>query len=139
MQSLLPRIPTPLGWLLILIGVSAFAGGIGLVSAPDGSNMGYDTTWLEGSPFNDFLVPGLILLVAVGGINFLAGIAVLRRWRFAAEAAFSGGAIVVGWITIQVFIINQVSFLHIIYWTVGAVVMLAAIAARRDDRLRHTG
>ena len=134
MRPALLRIPRPLGWLLILVGLSAFAGGVGLLTATDGSNMGWDVDMLDGSPFNDFLVPGLVLFLAVGGTSLAAGIAVLQGWKLAAEAAFAAGAIVFGWITIQVLIINEVNFLHWIYWTVGAVEMAAALALWRVRR-----
>jgi len=46
---------------LILLGVGALAGGIALVDGPDGSIMHFDPALLAGSPFSDYLVPGLIL------------------------------------------------------------------------------
>ena len=112
--------------LEILTGLSAFAGGVAFIAAPDGSILGMSTDALEGSPFNDFLVPGLVLFFGVGGSMLLGGIAVLRGWDLAYPASFAAGAIVIGWITIQVFIINEVNFLHYVYWTVGAVTMLLA-------------
>src|SRR6185437_686003 len=55
---------------LILLGVGAIAGGAALVAAPDGSVMHFDPTILGGSPFRDFLVPGLILggLFGIGSL-----------------------------------------------------------------------
>jgi hypothetical protein len=74
-----------------------------------------DLAWLESSPFNDFLIPGLVLFFAVRGNAFYAGIAILRRWRFPYEAAFIAGAMVFGWMSIQVLIINSANALHYIY------------------------
>lgn len=47
--------------LLVWLGLGALAGGAALVAAPDGSVMHMPLSWLAGSPFPDFFVPGLIL------------------------------------------------------------------------------
>ena len=46
---------------LVLLGLGALAGGVALVMQPDGSVMHFEVAILAGSPFADFLVPGLIL------------------------------------------------------------------------------
>jgi hypothetical protein len=60
----------PLGvWVLIilhlLIGIGALISGTLLFVAPDGRLM-MPLDVLKGSPFNDFLIPGIILFVFVG-------------------------------------------------------------------------
>ena len=55
------RLQVTLAIVMFLIALSAFAGCIGLLAATDGSNLGFDLEMLEGSPFNDYLVPALIL------------------------------------------------------------------------------
>jgi hypothetical protein len=120
------RLAIALAVLQVLTALSAFAGGVGWIAAPDGDIMGMSTDRLEGSPFNDFLVPGLVLFFGVGGSMLLGGLMVWRRWKWAYEVSFAAGSIMVGWITIQVLIINEVNVLHIVYWTVGLATMLAA-------------
>ena len=58
---------------LVLLGLRA--GGLALVSAPDGSVMQMDVALLAGSPFADYTVPGLIL----GGL-FGSGRSSSRAW-----------------------------------------------------------
>jgi hypothetical protein len=130
------QIAVALAVLQVATAVSAFAGGLSLAIAPDGDIMGMSTDILEGSPFNDFLVPGLVLLFGVGGSMLLGGIAVWRSWRWGYAMAFAAGAVMVGWITVQVFIINEVNILHYVYWTAGTVTMLLALALWRHDRAR---
>ena len=57
------RLLLGLGCLQIFIGIGAVAGGFGLVSAPDGSALGLPLELLEHSPFRDYFIPGLVLLV----------------------------------------------------------------------------
>ena len=62
---------------MILWGVAAIGGSVGILGAPDGSAMSWDTEWLAGTPFSDWLVPGLLLL-GVGLVSLAAG-ALLAR------------------------------------------------------------
>jgi len=52
--------------------------------------VGVPTEWLEGSPFADYFVPCLILLVVVGNSFAVAAIAVFARLRAARFAVFMG-------------------------------------------------
>lgn len=56
--------------------VMALGGGYGLASAPDGSALQFETSWLAGTPFRDYLAPGLLLtgsgLAGVGSAVLLA-------------------------------------------------------------------
>jgi hypothetical protein len=64
--------------LLALQALGAIAGGIGLVEEPV-ENIGMPLSMLEGSPFSDYLVPGLILLVVVGLPPLVAAVGI--AWR----------------------------------------------------------
>src|SRR5690554_4630226 len=47
--------------LLLLLAVNALAGGAALVAEPSGRLLGMPVSLLAGSPFEDYLVPGVIL------------------------------------------------------------------------------
>lgn len=57
--------------------VMALGGGYGLASAPDGAALHFDTAWLSGTPFRDYLGPGLIL--AGSGVAGVASSALVVR------------------------------------------------------------
>jgi hypothetical protein len=113
---------------LVVLGVGALAGGAFLVARPDGSGMGFQTTILAGSPFPDFLVPGLIL----GGLFGIGSIAVaVGGLRGAAVAPFLAFAIGCGqmiWILVQLAIIRELSFLHPTMFGIGLIIATAAMA-----------
>ena len=96
--------------------------------------------WLDGSPFHDFLIPGLILGIAIGG-GYLAGTAlVLGGHHLAGWAAATLGLELIGWIVIEVAIIGPVSLLQPICAAWGVVVMLLGLRlARLDDAQRAAG
>jgi hypothetical protein len=52
--------------LLALLAINAFYGGISLILAPDGSLLGMQPGWLEKSPFSNYLIPGILLIVFMG-------------------------------------------------------------------------
>jgi hypothetical protein len=56
--------------------VGAVCGGAALVARPDGVILGMPAAVLDGSPFRDFLIPGAVLALVIGGAN-LAGVACL--------------------------------------------------------------
>jgi hypothetical protein len=96
-----------------LNGVGAVAGGIGLVR--DAEGMGYETSWLRG-PFSDYTVPGLFLLVVIGGGMLLtAGLAAASH-PAAGVAAGAIGWVLIAWLVIETLVIGyrggiQIAFL----------------------------
>ena len=124
------RRPRTLGFvvLLLFIAVNAAGGGVyGLIGAP-----GVPRHWLRGSPFSSYLVPGIILLVVVGGVHLVAAIMVLRRNSRAAAVAAVAGLVLLGWIGVQVAMIGYVS------WLQPAMAILAVITLAQARRL-HEG
>ena len=82
------------------------------MSKPDGSVMQFDTALLAGSPFSDYLIPGLVL-GGVFGIGSLVVAAMgLRRSRLAPFLAFAIGCAQMIWIGVELAIIREFSFLH---------------------------
>lgn len=126
-----------LGSFQALIGLSAVAGGIGLVMDPTGASLGMSSDWLRGSPFPSFLIPGLFLL-GVNGVGTLVG-AVLsfRGHRYAGEVAALLGLVMIGWITIQVIVITSaagLSWLQPFYVVVGLVELGLGLLLRQRIR-----
>jgi len=112
---------------LALLGLGALAGGIALVSRPDGSVMHFDIAILSGSPFTDFTIPGLILGGLFGMGSFVvAGLGVARA-RLAPFLAFVIGCGQMIWIVVQLGIIREVSFLHPTFFGVGLVIAATAV------------
>lgn len=58
--------------LLVLLAINAFYGGISLMLAPDGTLLGMQTGWLEKTPFNSYLVPGILLTIFNGVVPLVA-------------------------------------------------------------------
>jgi uncharacterized membrane protein len=120
-----------LGSLQAFIGLGALAGGFGLVKDPSGSALGVPLSFLEGSPFPDFLIPGIFLLAVNGVGSMIGAILSFTRRRYAQEIAIVLGAILVAWIVIQVIIIRSFSWMHILYFILGVVELGIGLYIRR--------
>jgi len=97
-----------LGVLLAFAALNAFGGGYYGMSGAEGVPL----EWLEGSPFHNFFIPGLVLFVVVGGSFLVASIAVFARLRFARFASFVAVLIVYIWLAVQIAIIGYVSWMQ---------------------------
>jgi hypothetical protein len=109
-----------LGALLTFGAINAFAGGYyGLSGAK-----GVPLEWLEGSPFTDYFIPSLILLVVVGRAFSVAAIAVFMRSRLARVSAYAAGTVVLVWIGVQLAIIGYVSWMQPTTFLAGVFVLI---------------
>src|ERR1041384_2633827 len=92
--------------LLALIAVNAVVAGILFVLKPDGSAIGIPQDWLDGTPFPDYTIPG-ILLTGLGILHGVAAWAELAGWPLAWTWA---GASAVGlgiWIVVQALLMGS--------------------------------
>jgi hypothetical protein len=78
-----------------LVGIAALIAGLLFVVRPDGSLLGMAKGTLSETGFSDYLVPGILLVVVVGGGTLVAAFAVGLRTRNAAEMVLASGAMLV--------------------------------------------
>ncbi|HEX8025851.1 MAG TPA: hypothetical protein VF484_06585, partial [Candidatus Limnocylindrales bacterium] len=88
---------------------------------------GFDTGILAGSPFTDFLVPGLVLGGVFGVGSFAIAWLGYRRSELAPFLAFAIGFGQMLWIAIQLSIIKELSWLHPAMFTVGLLIAGTAL------------
>ena len=110
-----------LGVLQVFIGVGAIPAGLALAMEPSGASLGMPLEWLSDSPFPNFLIPGIVLMV-VNGFGSLAGAATsFLRYRYAGEIAMGLGVFLMLWIVAQVWWIGLSHWLQPLYFGVGLV------------------
>ncbi|MBB0995523.1 hypothetical protein G6024_00075 [Dietzia maris] len=123
--------------------VMAFGGSVGLASSPDGSAMGFDTAWLRGTPFSDYLLPGLLLgLLGVAGAMLTAllvrglrapgrrgrrqGAPSAWQWYFAlivvlGQFGWIAGEVVLMWTVVSTLPSDQRTFFYGFWWVFGVL------------------
>jgi hypothetical protein len=121
----------------IVVGVAAAGGGYGLLR--DADAMGARRSWLAGSPFDDYTVPGLVLLVVIGGGMLTAAAATLASERAGRVAAGVMAAALAAWGVVETATIGWRGWMQVVLvaaFVVLPAVVLARVAAgpRRGNR-----
>jgi hypothetical protein len=124
-----PRRPAALWVLLLLLliqGLGGIAGGLSLTLRPDGSIMKMPLSYLDGSPFPDYLVPGLVLLLVLGVLPLVvaAGLWMSRRWAWYLAVVVGAGLMI--WILVEITII-PFSWLQPAYGIVAVLIFALAL------------
>ncbi len=106
-----------------VVALNAFGGGIyGMGGAKN-----VPREWLEGSPFDDYFIPALILFVGVGGSMSAAAITAGfggREWGVV--LGLIAAVILLDWIVVQVVITGYTSFLQPLFFAVGLLILALA-------------
>jgi hypothetical protein len=113
-------------FMVVIIALTSTLSGLLMISNPDGSILKLSPALLEGTPFKNFLVPGILLAVIVGGVNLLAVFYNMQRHSTRYNWAMAGGFMICGWIIMQMLLINSLHWLHYVYLVVGVLIILVA-------------
>lgn len=106
--------------------VSALVGMAGLTL---GGGLGIPLEWIEGSVFDSYFWPGVILGVVVGGAQVLAMVAQYGRYRLAWGLHAAAGLVMMIWIFVEIAIMLVWSPLHGIYFVTGLLQTVLAVLA----------
>ena len=108
-------------WLCLFTGITAAAGGLGLLSSSRDAYTPPRVALLEHTPFSSFLVPGLLLFLVVGLGNLGAAALEARRMKGSELAVLLAGGALTTWIVTQLVMIRTISWLQLIYFLIGGV------------------
>ena len=88
-----------------IIGLGAIGGGIAILTGA--FDQWLPLAWLQGTPFTDFTIPGLVLLIFIGGGMLLAAATVLiqREWAVILSAVM--GLAMIGFEIVEVTTIDR--------------------------------
>jgi hypothetical protein len=99
--------------------VNAFGGAAYALGGAEGVPL----EWLDGTPFDGYVVPGLILGGVVGGSLLVAATSLWRGRPSAPRLSAAAGVVLLGWIATQVAMIGYVSPLQPIVFGVGLLIL----------------
>ncbi len=115
--------------LHLLLGIGAVFGGGLLMLAPDGSLLSMPLSLLQYSTFRSYLIPGMILFLALGCYPLLVAVFLIiekplpaAEWfnlykdtHWAWIHSFYVGFILIVWLTIEMYILQAIVLAHVIY------------------------
>lgn len=124
------RIKNPGYYILIALlffqGASGLLGGTALVLNPSGKTLQMPLTLLKATPFDTFLIPGIILLLVLGvfPLIVLYGLVVRKAWAWTATVLVSIALIT--WIGVEIAMIGYHPDppLQLVYGLVGVILLI---------------
>lgn len=119
--------------LLAFLGLSSMVGGIPLILDPQGKLLGMPLSLLRYSPFDTFLIPGIVLLVANGLLAMAILVAVLLRRPGYGLLTVLQGCILLGWLVIECILIRAVAWPHCFYGVIALGLVVSGMVLYRKE------
>ncbi|WP_100486280.1 hypothetical protein [Sporolactobacillus pectinivorans] len=127
--------------LHFLLGIGAFIGGGFLILAPNGSLLSMPLSLLKYSSFHSFLIPGIILFLALGVYPLLVAIFLISEKPFPVAEAFNlyknthwawihsfyVGFILIIWLTVEIYILQGIGIVHVIYMFLAVAIQAVTL------------
>ncbi|WP_219844415.1 hypothetical protein [Microbacterium sp. MYb66] len=115
--------------LVTVAAINLLSALIGMVGLTVGGGMGLPAEWLEGTVFESYVWPGIILGIVVGGVQALALGAQFGRFAVAWGMHAAAGLTMMIWIFVEIAMMLVWSPLHGIFFATGLIqTVLAALA-----------
>ncbi len=99
---------------LIVISLNALAAGYSFMVEPSGAGLRIPLSYLQYSPFRTYFIPGLVLFTTIGLFGMLTAVLAIRKFNFYLQLVLVQGCILMGWIVIQMWLVRDVAWLHVV-------------------------
>jgi hypothetical protein len=113
--------------MLLFVAVNALIAGAIFIIDPSGHLLYMDKTALQYTTFTNFLIPGIILFIVNGICNVVAVMYMILHRKGWKMMVFLQGLLLFGWIVIQVIMLHDLYFLHVVMAGIGIMLMLSAL------------
>lgn len=122
--------------LLLTTGINASFAGLSFICRPDGTIMGLSENALRFSPFLNFLIPGIILLIFNGISNIVVAILTMHRSRYYSLLISFQGIVLVVWLVMQIYYLHEINALQLSMLLVGLLLILIGILINSEQSLK---
>lgn len=100
--------------------------------SPSGTIFGLHPFILQNSPFSNFLLPGIISLLIVGGSSLFTLLLLLENNNYALPAALVTGIITICWACFIALATSQISWINIVYWVLGFKITVVSLYIQKS-------
>jgi len=122
-------------FLLLVIGFAAIYGGWMLIVDPSGQKLQIPLDPLEKTPFNNYMIPGVVLFVVIGIFSLLTVIFTIIKIKYYAWLIILQGCFLIGWLTIEL-LFNKDFFSPVLHYPLYAIGILLLIIGCRERKYR---
>ncbi|RKQ37968.1 hypothetical protein [Oceanobacillus halophilus] len=119
------------GSMQLFVGLGAVAAGIGFILQSNGSYSWMSVEILKKSPFEDFLIPGIVLLTIIGLGSIFGSYLSFKQYFFSGKISMFLGLALAMWISIQVYWVGWVSWLQPVYLALGFIQVILGYSTFR--------
>ena len=113
--------------LLFFLGLSALPAAIVILSDPSGGNIGMPLDMLDHTPFQNFLIPAILLGLFNGIMSLLFAVLVMRKHPLQSWMVMFQGATLAVWLTAEVFMKLYYTYLTLPYYVVAILLLACGI------------
>jgi hypothetical protein len=120
--------------LLLVNGTGAVYGGYQLITDPSGSKLQMPLSFLDHSPFHNYLIPGVILILVNGIFSFITFSTIVLKPKIYPLFLIAQGILLCGWIIIQMILLQMFyAPLHATFLTIGASLIACGWYLKRTE------
>ena len=119
--------------LTSFVAVTSLLSGLLMISNPDGEVFNLSIRLLNGTPFRDFKIPGILLTTLVGITNLIATLFIIIRQQKRYSWSLAAGISLCGWVIAEIAMIDTQYWLHFIYLTTGILIILVSLRLKGRD------
>jgi len=115
------------------VGIGAVVGGGAAILDPI-NPLGVPLDTLKYSPFDNFLIPGLILFVIIGIGSLISGIAAWSKSDYQGYYSSASSWALMIWIAVQCLMLKSIVFAHVFFFLIGLAGAVLAIIILYNKR-----
>jgi hypothetical protein len=112
--------------LVSLVALTSTISGMMMINDPDGTLLQLSASLLENTPFENYLLPGILLTGTVGGTAIGAVYMLTTRSVNRYNWSMVCGVVLIGWLIVQMIMIQAAHWLHFVFLAAGVLIILLA-------------
>jgi len=125
--------------LELFLALGAFYGSLSLLNDPTGRGLHMPLDVLKGTPFDNYLVPAIILFGVNGMVPLVTVIATVMGFPWAKYGHIAVGALLTGWMVGQAALVGFSAPIQYVYLLLGFVILALGLLFWNQERPGHGG
>jgi hypothetical protein len=120
--------------LHLVLGLMAAGAGQALARKPSGEDLRFETGWLKRSPFPDYRIPGLFMVLVIAPGNLVSFWSQVRCQPHASYLSMANGLLLIVWLIIQTAILGFRHPTQLIWAVLFPMTALLGFLQQRQQR-----